>query len=96
MQDELEILRVLAAKVPEYEAKLDTYQKRLQDMGDLRRQIALLEDKNTDYMQQNMELEEVRLWGVICVGGGGGGYKSHHRLWCKTVVMICAGRGCRR
>ncbi|XP_037094509.1 protein Hook homolog 3-like [Pollicipes pollicipes] len=58
LRDELEILRDLASKVPQYEAKLDTYQKRLQEMGDLRRQIKLLEEKNTDYMQQNMELEE--------------------------------------
>ncbi|XP_043225527.1 protein Hook homolog 3-like isoform X1 [Amphibalanus amphitrite] len=58
LRDELEILRDLTAKVPQYEAKLDTYQKRLLEMGDLRRQIKLLEDKNTDYMQQNMELEE--------------------------------------
>jgi len=27
-------------------------------MGDLRRQLKLLEEKNTDYMQRNMELEE--------------------------------------
>ena len=69
-QDELEILRDLTSKVPQYEAKLDTYQKRLQEMGDLRRQIKLLEDKNTDYMQQNMELEEVRSGSGI--GGAGG------------------------
>jgi len=27
-------------------------------MGDLKRQLKLLEEKNTDYMQRNMELEE--------------------------------------
>ena len=61
--------------MPQYEAKLDTYQKRLLEMGDLRRQIKLLEDKNTDYMQQNVELEEVGFWrqrgcGIPCRGGG--------------------------
>jgi hypothetical protein len=35
-----------------------------EEMGDLRRQLKILEDKNTSYMQQTMELEEVS--GVVC------------------------------
>lgn len=58
LRDELDILRDTSSKVSQYESTLDSYKKRLQEMGDLRRQIKVLEDKNTDYMQHNMELEE--------------------------------------
>ena len=35
----------------------------LEDAQDLRRQLKALEDKNMIYMQQNLDLEEVRLFG---------------------------------
>lgn len=41
-----------------YEATIDSYKKKLEDLGDLKRQVKILEEKNTDYMQKNMELEE--------------------------------------
>merc|ERR1740139_1439051 len=45
-------------KVEKYEAIIETYKNKLGEMGDLKRQIKLLEDKNTEYMQTNMDLEE--------------------------------------
>ena len=36
----------------------------LDEMSDLKGQIRLLEEKNTSYMQTNMELEEVSLIGI--------------------------------
>ena len=38
----------------------------LEDAQDLRRQLKALEEKNMIYMQQNLDLEEVRLFG--CYG----------------------------
>ena len=58
LKDEVDILRETADKATKYEATIETYKKKLEEMGDLRRQVKLLEDKNTDYMQRNMELEE--------------------------------------
>ena len=40
------------------EATLDSYKKKLEDMSDLRRQVKLLEERNTEFMQRNMDLEE--------------------------------------
>jgi len=58
LKDELDILRDKSDKVEKYEAMIDTYKNKLGEMGDLKRQIKLLEDKNTEYMQTNMDLEE--------------------------------------
>ena len=52
------MLRETADKVSKYEATIESYKKKLEDLGDLRRQVKMLEEKNTDYMQMNMELEE--------------------------------------
>ena len=46
------------SQVSKYEATIESYKKKLEDLGDLRRQVKMLEEKNTDYMQINMELEE--------------------------------------
>ena len=37
---------------------METYKRRLEDLGDLRRQVRLLEERNTVYMQRTCELEE--------------------------------------
>ena len=58
LKDEVDILRDAADKAAKYEATIDSYKKKMEDLGDLRRQVKLLEEKNTDYMQRNMELEE--------------------------------------
>jgi protein HOOK3 len=59
LKDEVDILRETADKAVKYEATIASYKKKLEEYGDLKRQVKILEDKNTDYMQQNMELEEV-------------------------------------
>ncbi len=58
LKDEVDILRDAADKAAKYEATIDSLKKKLEDLGDLRRQVKLLEEKNTDYMQRNVELEE--------------------------------------
>lgn len=58
LKDELDILRETAEKVSKYEANIESYKKKLEELGDLKRQVKILEEKNTDYMQKNMELEE--------------------------------------
>lgn len=45
-----------------YEGTMETYKKKLEELSDLKRQVRILEEKNSDYMQHNMELEEVQLF----------------------------------
>lgn len=45
-------------KVSKLEGIVDSYKKKLEDLGDLRRQVKLLEEKNTMYMQNTVSLEE--------------------------------------
>lgn len=45
-----------------YEGTMETYKKKLEELSDLKRQVRILEEKNADYVQHNMELEEVRCW----------------------------------
>lgn len=59
LKDEVDILKETADKAVKYEATIASYKKKLEEYGDLKRQVKILEDKNTDYVQQNMELEEV-------------------------------------
>ncbi|XP_071846791.1 protein Hook homolog 3-like isoform X2 [Apostichopus japonicus] len=58
LKDEMDILRHSADKVSKYEATIDSYKKKLDDLSDLRKQVKILEDKNTMYMQNTVELEE--------------------------------------
>ncbi|XP_040067519.1 protein Hook homolog 3 isoform X1 [Ixodes scapularis] len=58
LKDELDVLRHTSDKVEHYEATIETYKKKLEDLSDLKRQVKLLEEKNTSYMQTNIELEE--------------------------------------
>ncbi len=37
---------------------VETYKRKLEDLGDLRRQVSLLEERNHVYMQRTCELEE--------------------------------------
>ncbi len=58
LKDEVDILRENSDKVGKYEGVIETYKKKLEEMADLRRQIKFLEDKNAEYIDNNMELEE--------------------------------------
>ncbi|XP_062872704.1 protein Hook homolog 2-like [Trichomycterus rosablanca] len=58
LKDEMDILRHSSDRVSRLEAMVETYKRKLEDLGDLRRQVRLLEEKNTVYMQRTCELEE--------------------------------------
>lgn len=58
LKDEVDVLRETSDKVSKYEATVESYKKKLVEIGDLKRQNKILEEKNTLYMQQNMDLEE--------------------------------------
>ena len=45
-------------QVGKYEATIESYKKKLEDVGDVKRQLKLLEEKNTALVQTNMDLEE--------------------------------------
>lgn len=51
-------LRHSSDRVNQLEALVETYKTKLEDLGDLRRQVRLLEERNTVYMQRTCELEE--------------------------------------
>lgn len=57
-KDEMDILRHSSDRVNQLEALVETYKRKLEDLGDLRRQVRLLEERNTVYMQRTCELEE--------------------------------------
>lgn len=52
------VLRHSSDKVAKLESQVESYKKKLEDLGDLRRQVKLLEEKNTMYMQNTVSLEE--------------------------------------
>lgn len=58
LKDEIDVLKETADKVGKYEATIESYKRKLEELSDLKRQLKILEEKNTSYMQQNLELEE--------------------------------------
>merc|ERR1719233_1991694 len=58
LKDEVDILRETSEKVGKYEGIIETYKKKMEEMGDLKRQIKYLEEKNSEYMENNILLEE--------------------------------------
>ncbi|XP_072351590.1 protein Hook homolog 3 isoform X2 [Scyliorhinus torazame] len=58
LKDEMDVLRHSSDKVSKLEGMVESYKKKLEDLGDLRRQVKLLEEKNTMYMQNTVSLEE--------------------------------------
>lgn len=59
LKDELDILRDTADRVEKYESTIQSYKKKLEELGDLKRQLKIMETKNIGYIQQNLELEQV-------------------------------------
>ncbi|GFN86479.1 hook-like protein 3, partial [Plakobranchus ocellatus] len=59
MKDELDILRHTSEQLAKSESTIELYKKKLEDLSDLRGQMKMLEEKNTKYMQQQIEMEEV-------------------------------------
>lgn len=60
LKDELDILRDTADRVQKYESSIQSYKKKLEELGDVKRQLKIMEAKNISYIQQNLELEQVR------------------------------------
>uniref|UniRef100_A0A8C3ARQ9 Hook microtubule tethering protein 3 n=1 Tax=Cyclopterus lumpus TaxID=8103 RepID=A0A8C3ARQ9_CYCLU len=58
LKDEMDVLRHSSDKVSKLEGTVEHYKKKLEDMGLLRRQNKLLEEKNTVLMQSTVSLEE--------------------------------------
>lgn len=58
LKDEVDVLREMSERAVVYEGTMETYKKKLEELSDLKRQVRILEEKNSDYMQQNLELEE--------------------------------------
>ncbi|XP_037340405.2 protein Hook homolog 3 isoform X2 [Pungitius pungitius] len=58
LKDEMDVLRHSSDKVSKLEGTVEHYKKKLEDIGLLRRQSKLLEEKNTVLMQSNVGLEE--------------------------------------
>jgi hypothetical protein len=53
----VDILRDASDKVIKYEATIDSYKKKLEELSSLKRQLKLLEDNNTSLLQANLALE---------------------------------------
>ena len=58
LKDEVDVLRESSEKLKICEAQLATYKKRLEEQGDLKRQVKLLEQRSAEYLRQNMQFEE--------------------------------------
>ncbi|XP_014259219.1 protein Hook homolog 3 isoform X2 [Cimex lectularius] len=58
LKDELDILRETADRVEKYEAAIESYKKKLEEAGDMKRELKQIEAKLKEYMLMNMELEE--------------------------------------
>ncbi|XP_077390670.1 protein Hook homolog 1 isoform X2 [Festucalex cinctus] len=58
LKDELDVLRNCSDRVVMLEASVETYKRKLENLGDLKRQMKLLEENNTIYMQNTVSLEE--------------------------------------
>uniref|UniRef100_A0A672JGP6 Protein Hook homolog 3 n=1 Tax=Salarias fasciatus TaxID=181472 RepID=A0A672JGP6_SALFA len=58
LKDEMDVLRHSSDKVSKLEGTVEHYKKKLEDLGLLRRQNKLMEEKNTALMQSIVSLEE--------------------------------------
>ncbi|XP_028909115.1 protein Hook homolog 2 isoform X1 [Ornithorhynchus anatinus] len=66
LKDEMDVLRHSSDKVGRLEATLSSARRRLEELGELRRQVRLLEERNTGHLQRTCELEEeLRLMGLL-------------------------------
>lgn len=58
LKDEVDALTESAGKVVDLELALASYKKRLENYQDIKRSLQKLEEKNMEYLQKNLELEE--------------------------------------
>lgn len=58
IKDEVDILREASEKCKDLERQISVFKKRLEETADLKRQNKLLEDRNADYLKQNLQYED--------------------------------------
>lgn len=58
LKDEVDALSESALKVQDLELTVNSYKKRLDKYRDIKKVVQSLEDKNKEYLQKNLELEE--------------------------------------
>uniref|UniRef100_UPI00358FAF0E protein Hook homolog 3-like n=1 Tax=Myxine glutinosa TaxID=7769 RepID=UPI00358FAF0E len=58
MKDEMDVLRHSSDRVTQLEAAVESYRRKLDDLGDLRRQVRELEDRNSEQVRSTVLLEE--------------------------------------
>ena len=57
-QDEVDILRERSGRLTTAESTIDSMRKKVEEGNELKRQLRKLDEKNAQYVHQNMELEE--------------------------------------
>lgn len=58
LKDEVDALSESADKLQAMEITVASYKKKLEDYADIKKQMKILEDKNVEYLQQNLKYEE--------------------------------------
>lgn len=58
LKDEVDALSESADKLQALEVTVASYKKKLEDYADIKKQLKILEDKNVEYLQQNLKYEE--------------------------------------
>ena len=61
LKDEVDILRERSARLENAQSTIDSMRRKVEEGNELKRQLRKLEEKNSQYIQQNMELEEVQI-----------------------------------
>uniref|UniRef100_A0A8C7T1X6 Calponin-homology (CH) domain-containing protein n=1 Tax=Oncorhynchus mykiss TaxID=8022 RepID=A0A8C7T1X6_ONCMY len=88
LKDELDILRSCSDHAVKLEASVETYRRKLEDLGDLRRQVKLLEEKNMTYMHNTVSLEEeLRKANTARMAGMPAGSPTHDNLAAEILPV---------
>merc|ERR1719295_2414435 len=58
LKDEVDILRETSDKASKMESAVESYKKKMEEMGDVKRQLKLMEEKYTRLVETNLDLEE--------------------------------------
>lgn len=58
LKDEVDVLSESVEKVQVLENTVTSYKKKLEEYGDIKKQMKVLEEKNYDYLQKNLKYEE--------------------------------------
>lgn len=70
LKDEVDVLSESVEKVQLLENTLVSYKKKLEEYGDMKKQMKVLEEKNMEYLQKNLKYEEehkkITMWKNQC------------------------------